>query len=58
MLIYLDLDILLDEKTHEIISTYGIAHKTPYGAKSLCIIFGRVDGYIIEHDGSKYLALF
>lgn len=47
ILIYFDLDnLLLDEKRHEIISTYGIAYKTTYGKKSLRIIF------------SKYLALF
>ena len=46
MLIYFDLDVLLDGKTHENISTYVIAYKTTYGKKSLRITF------------SKFLALF
>ena len=37
---------------------YDIAHKPSYGAKPLSIIYGKVnDGYIIKHDGTKYLAL-
>ena len=32
--------------------------KTLYGAKPLCIIFDRVDGYIRKCDGTKYLVLF
>ena len=37
---------------------YDIAHKPSYGAKPLSIIYGKVnDGYIMKHDGTKYLAL-
>ena len=43
----LNLDnILLNEKSYENILIYGVAYKAPYRAKSLCVIFDKVDEYI------------
>ena len=41
-----DLDfnnLLLVEKTHGNDLNYGVAYRTPYGAKPLCIILDKVD---------------
>ena len=55
----LDLDnIVLGEISYENIWIYHAAYKTSYGEKPLCDIFDNTDGYIREHDSSKYLALF
>ena len=55
----LNLDnILLDEIWYENILIYYTAYKTSYGEKPLCEIFDNTDGYVRQHDSSKYLALF
>ena len=46
----LDVDnILVDEKSNENILIYDVLYKTPYGAKPICIIFDKVDGYIRKY---------
>ena len=51
----IDLDnILIDEESYENFVIYD----SPYGAKSLRIIFGKLGGYIRKSDGTKYLVLF
>ena len=45
-------------KKHENILMYSVSYKTSYGAKPLCIIFYKIDGYFRKYDSSKYVALF
>ena len=42
----------------EIFLIYGVAYKTPCGAKPLHIIFDKVDEYVKKYSSTKYLALF
>ena len=53
-------NILLDEKSHENILVYDILYKILICRKPLCIIFDKVDGFIITrtYDGTRYLVLF
>ena len=51
-------DILLDENSYENILIYGISYKTLIGAKTLLIMFGKIDGFIRDYDGTKYLVSF
>ena len=51
-------NILIDEKSYEKFLTYAVAYKAPYGAKPLCILFDKVDGYIRKNNRTKYLVLF
>ena len=51
-------NILIDEKSYEKFLTYDVAYKAPCGAKSLCILFDKVDGYIRKNNRTKYLVLF
>ena len=37
---------------------YGISYKTLIGAKSFCIRFDKVDGFIKVYDGAIYLVIF
>ena len=53
-----DFDILLNEKSYENILIYDILHKTFIGAKRLCIMLNKVDGFITDCDRTKYLVLF
>ena len=41
-----DFDILLDEKSYENILIYDVSYKTLFGAKPLCTIFDKVDGFL------------
>ena len=43
-------DILLDENSYENILIYGISYKTLIGAKTLLIMFGKIDGFIRDYD--------
>ena len=36
---------------------YDILYKTLIGAKPLCIMFDKVDGFIRDYDRTKYLVL-
>ena len=47
-------NILTDEKSYKNILVYNIL----MGAKSLCIRFNKVDGFIRVYDGTRYLVLF
>ena len=51
-------NILLDGKTYENILVYDISYKTVIGAKPLRIRFDKVDGFIRNYDGTRYLILF
>ena len=43
-------NILLDEKSNEIILAYDISYKTLIGAKLLCIRFNKVERFMVELD--------
>ena len=55
-------DFLLDGKLYkekyEIILIHDVSHKTSKGAKLLLIRFDKIDGFIKNHNGIKYLILF
>ena len=51
-------NFLLDEKSYENILIYGISCKTLIGSKPLRIMFDKVNGFIRDYDGTKYLVLF
>ena len=50
-------NILLNVKSYGIILIYDISSKTLVGAKPLCIILDKVNGFIRDYDWTKYLAL-
>ena len=55
-----DLDfknILLDEKSYQNILVYHVSYKTFIGAKPLRIVLNKVDIFIRDNGGTKYLAL-
>ena len=52
----LDVDnILVDENSNENILIYDVLHKTLYGAKPICIISDKVDGYIRKYKKASIL---
>ena len=51
-------NILLSEKSYEKILMYHVLYKTLIGARPLCIIFDKVNGFIRDFDRMKYLVLF
>ena len=51
-------NILLDEKSNENISLYDVLWKTFIGAKLLCSMFDKVDGFITVNDETRYLVSF
>ena len=51
-------NFLLDEKAQENILIYDNAYKLLYGAKSLHVMFDKVDGCIRKYDRTKDLGLF
>ena len=53
-----DFEMLLDEKSYENILIYDNSYKTLISAKPLHILFDRVDEFIRDYDGAKYLVLF
>ena len=54
----LDLDnILINKKSYENILFYNISYKDLI-IKPLCITFGKMDGFIIVYNGTRYLVLF
>ena len=54
-----DLDnILLDEKSYEIVLVYNISYRTLIGAKSLLIRLIKIHEFIRVYDGTRYLVLF
>ena len=50
--------LLLDEKSYEDILIYDVSYKILIGAKPLHIMFDKVNGFIRDYDGTKYLVLF
>ena len=46
------------EKTYKNISIYDVLYKTLIDAKRLCTMFDKVNGFIRNHSGTKYLVLF
>ena len=54
-----DLDnILIDEKSYENILVYNISFKRLIYSKPLRIGFNKIDGFIKDYDGTRYLVLF
>ena len=51
-------NILIDEKSDEIILIYDIKCKTSFVPKPLRISFAKIDGFIRVFDGARYLVLF
>ena len=43
----------MDEKSNESILVYNISYKTLTDAKSICIRFDKVDGFIRTYDGTR-----
>ena len=43
----------MDEKSCKNISVYDVSHKTLIGAKPLCVIYDRFDGFIKDYDRTK-----
>ena len=37
---------------------YDVSYKALTGTKPLCIMFDKVDGFVKDYDGTKYLVLF
>ena len=50
-------DILIDEKSYKHILVYIASYKTLMSAKILYIRFNKMNGFIIVHDGTRYLVL-
>ena len=51
-----DLDnILIDEKSYEIILFCNISYKSLIDSKSLRIIFDKIDGFIRVYDGTTII---
>ena len=48
----------MDEKQYENILVYDISYKILISAKLLCIRFNKIDGFIRDYDGTRYLVLF
>ena len=53
-----DIDILIDEKSHENILIYDISYKTLIDPKPLRIRLFKIDGVIRVCDETRYLTLF
>ena len=51
-------NILLGEKSYENILIYELLYKTLFGAKPLHIMLDKVNGFIRDYDGAKYLISF
>ena len=50
-------NILIDQKSHEIILIYYISYETLIGPQALRIRFDKIDGFIKTYDENKYLVL-
>ena len=48
----------MGKKSYKNILIYDVSYKSLIGAKSLRIMFEKVDGLIRDYDGTKYLRLF
>ena len=51
-------NILLDEKSYGNTLIYNVSNKTSIVVKPLGMMSARVDGFIKDYNGTKYLALF
>ena len=51
-------NMLLEDKSYENVLIYNVLNETLIGAKTLCIMFNKVDWFIRDYDGTKYLVLF
>ena len=49
---------MIYEKSYKNILIYDVSHKSLIGTKPLRIILDKVDGFIRDYDGTKYLVLF
>ena len=50
--------ILIDKKSHGNILVYNILFKNFIDDKTLRIRFNKIDGFIKDYDGTRYLVLF
>ena len=56
-----DLDpvsLLLNKELYQNILSYYVLYKAPYGVKPLRNIFDKVDRFVRNYDGTKYLTSF
>ena len=44
----------MDEKSCENVLSYDVLCKALIGAKSLRILFNKIDGFLRDYDGTKY----
>ena len=51
-------DILPYEESYENVLIYKVFYNTFIGAKPLRIIYNKLDGFVRDYDGTKYLVLF
>ena len=51
-------NVLFNEKSNKNISIYDISYKTVIGAKTLRIMFNKVNGFIRDYNTTNYLVLF
>ena len=51
-------NILIDQKSHKNILINDISNKTLIGPKTLRIKFDKIDGFIRNYDGTRYLKFF
>ena len=51
-------DTLLDKNDLKLLLIYDVSYKTSIGTKPLCIVFDKLDGFIRDYEGTKYLVLF
>ena len=49
---------LLDENSYENMLIYDVCPKTLIGPKLLCIMLNKVDGFMKDYSGIKYLVFF
>ena len=47
-----------DEESYENVLIYDVLYKTLIGEKPLHITFNKVNGFIRDNNGTKYLKLF
>ena len=48
----------MDERSYENILVNDVSYKTLICVKRLCIIYNKVDGFVRDYSGNKYLVLF
>ena len=57
-LVDFDINILIDQNSHENFLNYDISYKTLIGPKPLYIRFDKIYEFTRIYDGTRYLTLF